>query len=89
MRQGLDRTLDEWYACSGRPSIPPEQLLRALLLQAIYGLRSERLFLEQLDDNILYRWFVDLGADDPMVKPLLSSTPEPPAPTRAMTPKGS
>ena len=51
----LDRTLDELYAASGRPSIPPEQLLRALLPQAIYGLGSERLLLEQLDYNMVYR----------------------------------
>ena len=64
--KGLDRTFEQLYACSGRPSIPPEQLLRSLLLQAIYGLRSERLLLEQLDYNMLYRWFVGLGADDPI-----------------------
>ena len=64
--KGLDRTFEQLYACSGRPSIPPEQLLRSLLLQAIYGLRSQRLLLEQLDDNMLYRWFVGLGADDPI-----------------------
>ena len=56
---------------SGRPSIPPEQLLRALLLQMLYSIRSERLLMEELDYNILYRWFVgseprrsDLGRDD-------------------------
>jgi len=62
--QPLDSTLEKLYACSGPPSIPPKQLLLALLLQAIYGLCSEPLLLEQLDDNILYQWFVDLGADD-------------------------
>ena len=62
----LDRTLEQLYASAGRPSIPPEQLLLALLLQAIYGLRSERLLLEQLNYNMLYRWFVGLGADDPL-----------------------
>ena len=48
----------------GRPSIPPEQLLRALLLQAFYTIRSERQLMEQLDFNILFRWFVGLGMDD-------------------------
>ena len=62
----LDSRFEKLYACSGRPSIPPEQLLLALLLQAIYGLRSKRLLLEQLDDNMLYRWFVGLGADHPI-----------------------
>ena len=58
--------MEQLHASAGRPSIPPEQLLLALLLQAIYGLRSERLLLEQLNDNMLYRWFVGLGADDPL-----------------------
>jgi len=52
------------YAASGRPSIPPEQLLRALLLQALYTIRSERQLMEQLDYNLLYRWFVGLQMDD-------------------------
>jgi transposase len=46
------------YSAVGRPSIPPEQLLRALLLQALYTIRSERQLMEQLDYNLLYRWFV-------------------------------
>ena len=54
------------YATSGRPSIPPEQLLRALLLQVFYTIRSERLLVEQLDYNLLFRWFVGLAADDPV-----------------------
>ena len=58
--------MEQLYASAGRPSIPPEQLLLALLLQAVYGLRSERLLLEPLNDNMLYRWFVGLGADDPL-----------------------
>ena len=49
---------------SGRPSIPPEKLLRALLLQMLYSIRSERLLMEELDYNILYRWFVGLSLDD-------------------------
>ena len=52
------------YSHTGRPSIPPEQLLRALLLQAFYSLRSERQLMEQLDFNMLFRWFVGLGLDD-------------------------
>jgi len=54
------------YAKTGRPSIPPEKLLRALLLQALYSIRSERQLIEQLDFNILYRWFVGLQLDDPV-----------------------
>ena len=52
------------YAKSGRPSIAPEKLLRALLLQALYSVRSERLLMEQLDYNLLFRWFVGLNLDD-------------------------
>jgi transposase len=53
----------------GRPSIPPERLLRALLLQALYTIRSERQLMEQLDYNLLFRWFVGLGIDDPIWVP--------------------
>src|SRR5918995_4042683 len=53
------------YAPLGRPSIPPEKLLRALLLQAFYSVRSERQLMEQLDYNLLFRWFTGLGIDDP------------------------
>ena len=52
------------YAPLGRPSIPPEQLLRALLLQAFYSIRSERQLMERLDFDLLFRWFVGLGIDD-------------------------
>lgn len=52
------------YAERGRPSVPPEQLLRALLLQVLYTVRSERQLVEQLDYNLLFRWFVGLGVDD-------------------------
>ena len=55
------------YIHFGRPSIPPEKLLRALLLQALYTIRSERQLMEQLDYNLLFRWFVGLGMDDPVV----------------------
>jgi transposase len=54
------------YAPIGRPSIPPEKLLRALLLQAFYSVRSERQLMEQLDYNLLFRWFTGLGVDDPV-----------------------
>jgi transposase len=52
------------YAPVGRPSIPPEQLLRAMLLQAFYSIRSERQLMERLDFDLLFRWFVGLGIDD-------------------------
>jgi transposase len=55
---------DERYSHTGRPSIPPEQLLRALLLQILFTVRSERQLMEQLDYNLLFRWFVGLGIDD-------------------------
>jgi transposase len=57
------------YAESGRPSIPPEQLLRALLLQVLYPIRSERQLMEQLDYNLLFRWFVGLGMDEAVWHP--------------------
>jgi transposase len=62
----LSRTFNRLYAREGRPSIPPERLLRALLLQAFYTVRSERQLMEQLDYNLLFRWFVGLSADDPV-----------------------
>jgi transposase len=57
---------DELYSRVGRPSIAPEKLLRALLLQVLYTIRSERLLMEQLDYNLLFRWFVGLEMDDPV-----------------------
>ena len=60
----LSPTFDQIYADGGRPSIPPEQLLRALLLQVLYTVRSERQLMEQLEYNLLFRWFVGLGIDD-------------------------
>jgi len=62
--KGLSPRFSKLYASDGRPSIPPEQLLRALLLQALYTIRSERQLMEQLDYNILFRWFVGLSMDD-------------------------
>lgn len=64
--QRLSPRFDRLYSTIGRPSIPPEQLLRALLLQLLYSVRSERLLMEELDYNILYRWFVGLSLDDPI-----------------------
>src|SRR5205807_2421383 len=60
----LQPRFNKLYAKSGRPSIAPEKLLRALLLQALYSVRSERLLMEQLDYNLLFRWFVGLNMDD-------------------------
>jgi transposase len=60
----LSPRLQALYSAIGRPSIPPEQLLRALLLQVLYTIRSERQLMEQLDYNLLYRWFVGLTPDD-------------------------
>jgi transposase len=62
----LSPAFDELYADDGRPSIPPEKLLRALLLQAFYSVRSERQLMEQLDYNLLFRWFVGLAMDAPI-----------------------
>ena len=73
IRQITDRVLanlspqfTKMYATIGRPSIPPEKLLRALLLQVLYTVRSERLLMEQLEYNLLFRWFVGLEIDDPV-----------------------
>lgn len=62
----LSERFDALYAESGRPSIAPERLLRTLLLQVLYTVRSERLLMEQLDYNFLFRWFVGLNIDDPV-----------------------
>jgi transposase len=62
----LSHSFGKLYSSEGRPSIPPEQLLSALLLQAFYGIRSERQLMEQLNYNLLYRWFVGLAPDDPV-----------------------
>jgi transposase len=60
----LDELLAARYAAGGRPSIPPERILRASLLQVVYSVRSERLLMEQLNYNLLFRWFVGLNIDD-------------------------
>jgi len=62
----LSPEFEKLYARLGRPSIAPEKLLRALLLQAFYSVRSERQLMEQLDYNLLFRWFVGLGMDAPI-----------------------
>ena len=71
LRVMVDKALDdlsplfrEMYSHTGQPSIPPEQLLRALLLQVFYSIHSERLLVEQLECNLLFRWFVGLSTTD-------------------------
>ena len=64
--QGLSAKFNELYSATGRPSIAPEKLLRALLLQVLYTVRSERLLMEQLQYNLLFRWFVGLNMDEPV-----------------------
>src|SRR6516164_8090716 len=61
----LSATFDRMYSAIGRPSIPPERLLKASLLMALYTVRSERLFCEQLEYNLLFRWFLDMELDEP------------------------
>jgi len=63
---GLSAHFETLYARGGRPSIAPEKLVRALLLQALYSVRSERQLVEQIDYNLLFRWFVGLNMDDPI-----------------------
>ena len=65
----LSPRFETLYARVGRPSIPPEKLLRAQLLQVLYTIRSERQLIEQLDYNLLFRWFVGLNMDDPVWDP--------------------
>ena len=69
----LSPRFDRLYSDIGRPSVPPEQLLRALLLQALYTVRSERLLMEQLQYNLLFRWFVGLSMDDHIWTPTVFS----------------
>ena len=80
IRQMVDETLKQLsprfarlYAKMGRPSIPPEKLLRALLLQILYSVRSGRMLMEQLDYNLLFRWFVGLNMDDEIWVPTVFS----------------
>src|SRR6185503_16998698 len=60
----LEHEFSALYAPIGRPSIPPEKLLRAMLLQAFYSIRSERQLMERLEYDLLFRWFVGIGVDD-------------------------
>src|SRR5690349_1233540 len=67
--KSLDGRFEEIYDEDGRKSIPPERLLRALLLQMLYSIRSERMLMEQMEYNLLFRWFVGLSADEPVWHP--------------------
>jgi transposase len=66
---GLSSTFDAMYSVGGRPSIPPERLLKASLLIALYSVRSERAFCEELDYNLLFRWFLDMDLLEPSFAP--------------------
>lgn len=61
----LSRDFDAMYSVVGRPSVPPERLLKAMVLMALYSIRSERQFCEQLDYNLMFRWFLDMNIDEP------------------------
>ena len=67
--RALDGAFAQLYAADGRPSIPPERLLRAALVQILFSVRSERQLMEQMQYNLLFRWFVGLGIDDPVWVP--------------------
>ena len=71
----LDGEFAKLYSVFGRESIPPERLLRALLLQAFFTIRSERQLMEQLDYNLMFRWFVGLGIDDAVWVPTVLPQP--------------
>ena len=71
--KGLSRSFGRMYIDFGRPSIAPEKLLRALLLQVLYTIRSERMLMEQLEYNLLFRWFVGLNMDEPVWVPTVFS----------------
>jgi transposase len=71
--KGLSRSFQRMYADWGRPSIAPEKLLRALLLQVLYSIRSERMLMEQLEYNLLFRWFVGLNMDESVWVPTVFS----------------
>jgi transposase len=70
----LSPEFDLLYAKAGRPSIPPEMLIKAILLQVLYGIRSEIQLIQQMDYNLLYRWFVGLGIDDRVWTPEVFSS---------------
>src|SRR6202050_1560157 len=71
--KGLSRSFGQLYIDKGRPSITPEKPLRALLLQVLYTIRSERMLMEQLEYNLLFRWFVGLNMDEPVWVPSVFS----------------
>ena len=62
----MSARFDAMYAKTGRPSIPPEKLLRAQLIQMLYSIRSERLLMEEIDYSMLFRWFVGMNLDEPV-----------------------
>jgi transposase len=63
----MSKRFDAMYAKTGRPSIAPEKLLRAQLLQMLYSVRSERLLMEEIDYSVLFRWFVGMNLDEPLL----------------------
>jgi transposase len=71
--RAMNQDFDGLYAKTGRPSIPPERLLRALLLQNFYSMRSERMLMEQMEYNLLFRWFVGMEMDEPVWNPAVFS----------------
>jgi transposase len=73
VRRSLSPRFTKMYSDIGRPSIPPEQLLRALLLQALYTVRSERLLMEEIDYSVLFRWFIGLSMDEAIWSPTVFS----------------
>ncbi len=64
--KNMSKRFDAMYAKTGRPSIPPEKLLRAQLIQMLYSVRSERLLMEEIDYSVLFRWFVGMNLDEPV-----------------------
>ena len=62
----MSARFDQMYASTGRPSVPPEKLLRAQLIQMLYSVRSERLLMEEIDYSLLFRWFVGMNLDEPV-----------------------
>jgi len=62
----MSSRFDAMYAKTGRPSIPPEKLLRAQLIQMLYSVRSERLLMEEIDYSMLFRWFIGMNMDEPV-----------------------
>jgi transposase len=64
--RAMAKEFESLYAKTGRPSVPPERLLRAVLLQIFYSVRSERMLMEQMNYNLLFRWFVGLEMDEPV-----------------------